>query len=603
MTDATEGRLTDQPPATGELRVPRGEGGAPSVDRDARSGSPLRPPARIRFRPVVLVGLLAGFLFFSRLGHRDLFSSHEARAAQNAQRMLDTGEWGLPTLFDGQSDLQKPPGYYWLVAAVGWLNGGEVNAWAARLPAAAAGLVTVLLVFLFLRPRAGTPVAATVAAVALATAVHFTAISRIARIDVPLTCAVTASLLAFYRGCVASTASGAEEGGEAGRVWQGRVSVERTSFDRCHQKRELLAPSILPTTTGRPPRLNRLGWHLLSAIAAAVGVMLKGPIALALIGPTAVAFLLVERVASARPDRPRLPLSSMVLGTVVVTALGLPWFLWADRATDGEFVRVFFWHHNVARFAGTAATLASHPWWYYFPRLAADFLPWTPALGFLVVWATRSGHWRNDRQLRFGLVWLVVMFAVLSSAKFKRSDYLLPLFPGAAVAFGCAAEAWGRAGRNPRKVRAAAWAFGTTVAAVVLGWQVMIFAVEPAEQGREEKRAFAEMIRAHAPAPQCVWLFRTESHLLAFHLGPPLSTFVEWMELNDRLAEPGPHFMVMPPEYVYPAQQIVTSRRLVVVARLEDYTSGKPPRPLVFLRSSDSHEDRSPTPPPVGEGR
>ena len=61
-----------------------------------------------------------------RLGHRDLYSSHEARAAQNAQRMLDTGAWSLPVLFDGQADLQKPPGFYWLVAVIGRLNGGAV---------------------------------------------------------------------------------------------------------------------------------------------------------------------------------------------------------------------------------------------------------------------------------------------------------------------------------------------------------------------------------------------------------------------------------------------------------------------------------------------
>src|SRR5262249_49090800 len=78
-------------------------------------------------RLVSLAPLLSlGFLFFFQLGTRDLVSSHEARAAQNAQRMLDTGEWGLPTLFDGQADLQKPPGFYWLVAAVGWLNSGHV---------------------------------------------------------------------------------------------------------------------------------------------------------------------------------------------------------------------------------------------------------------------------------------------------------------------------------------------------------------------------------------------------------------------------------------------------------------------------------------------
>jgi hypothetical protein len=82
-------------------------------------------------------------------------------------------------------------------------------------------------------------------------------------------------------------------------------------------------------------------------------------------------------------------------------------------------------------------------------------------------------------------------------------------------------------------------------------------------------------------------LFRAESHLLALRLGRPLLTRVEWHDLNDWLAEPGPHFVVMPPEYVYPAQQIVRSRKLVEAARLGDFTPDPPPRPLVLLRTAD----------------
>ena len=78
-----------------------------------------------------------------------------------------------------------------------------------------------------------------------------------------------------------------------------------------------------------------------------------------------------------------------------------------------------------------------------------------------------------------------------------------------------------------------------------------------------------------------------ESHLLSFHLGRPVHTLVEWGELNERLAEPGRHFVVMPPEYVFAADEIVTSRKLVVVTRLEDHTASKPSRPLVFLKTAD----------------
>ena len=477
--------------------------------------------------PLPLVLAFTVLLFGARLGHRELFSSHEARAAQNAQRMLDTGEWGLPVLFDGQTDLQKPPGYYWLVAVVGWLNGGIVDEWVARLPAALAGLLTVTAVFVFLR-REGRPAAAIVAALSLATAVHFTAIARTARIDVPLTLAVSAALFAVYGG-----------------------------------KR-----------------------YALAGVAAGCAVLLKGPVGLALILSTATAWLLLERKPTdsypwAFQGR---AFRGWAFAALTTIAVALPWFVWANHATGGEFFRVFFWHHTIARFTGSSPTLASHPWWYYAPRFAADFLPWTPAFALLVGWAVRSGRWRTDPLLRFGLVWFGVMFVVLSTAKFKRADYLLPAFPGAAIALGCAAEAWLSSRTNPRTIRIARASFVAALVAVTAGWAVMTYHVEPLEQQPHEKRAFADVIRSHALPPNQVLLFRAESHLLAFHLGRPLHTLVEWGELNELLAQPGPHFVVMPPEYLIESGDVLPHHPLEVVARLDEYTPAKPPRPLVFVR-------------------
>src|SRR5436853_7142576 len=100
---------------------------------------------------------ISGLLFFYGLGDRDLWSSHEARAAQDAQRILDEGDWLTPRLFDDQVELQKPPLYYWLAATIGHWR-GCVDAVAVRLPTALAGLVTVLIVFGVLAWR-GRPVA------------------------------------------------------------------------------------------------------------------------------------------------------------------------------------------------------------------------------------------------------------------------------------------------------------------------------------------------------------------------------------------------------------------------------------------------------------
>lgn len=492
---------------------------------------------RRRFLFALAPFAFVAFLLFFRLGHRDLYSSHEARAAQNAQRMLDTGEWGLPVLFDGRIDLQKPPAYYWAVAVVGYLNGGCVTEWVTRFPSALAGFVCCLAVYAFLRLE-GRRTAAVAAMLVLATANHFLGISRTARIDIPLTCAVTISLLAFHRGC---------------RTVPGRA----------------------------------LAWHSLAAIAAAAALVLKGPVGAALIGPAAFIWLLVERRVDASEGRPRIPPASWFLIPLVVLALAAPWYVWANAVTRGELVRVFFWHHTIDRYTGASPLLASHPWWYYAPRFLADFMPWTPLLNFLAIWCIRSGRWSIDPIFRFGLVSFAVIFSVLSTAHFKRADYLLPAFPFAAMAIGAGVERWLGSRGLASSARLGQWLFGGAIGVAVICWLMMTFVVEPREQRKEEKRAFAAMIRSIAPAPTLILQYRMESHLLSYHLGRPLYTFVEWCELEEMLKQPGPHYVVMSSEYVYTANEVLKSRKLIPIARLEDYTHDKPLRPLVFLRTAD----------------
>ena len=99
----------------------------------------------------------------------------------------------------------------------------------------------------------------------------------------------------------------------------------------------------------------------------------------------------------------------------------------------------------------------------------------------------------------------------------------------------------------------------------LLPWAVMVLVVEPREEAREEQRHFAAAIRSHAPAPRVILQFRMESHLLSYHLGPPLHTLVEWGELNELLAAPGPHFVVMPPDYPARLQELCRQHGILYV--------------------------------------
>ena len=398
-----------------------------------------------RFICLYLSVIICGsFVLFYRLGDRELWSSHEARGAQDAQTILDSDDWILPRLFDGSPELQKPPLYYWLVAGFGWLNGGQVDALTERLPAALAAIGTALILMLAFRAK-GRPLAGILAALVLITAQHFTWIGRTGRIDVPLVFTVTAAVL-------------------------GLRSSARVS-------------------------------HFVGYLAIAAGVMLKGPLGVVL------PFAILASAVLLRPRNDKSGVSpvippSVLWGIPLVLALTAPWFVAVHLRTDGEFTRVFFWHHHVERATGVAKTLATHPWWFYLARWAVDTLPWTPFVVVAGYVAWRSSWLRHDLDARLGFAWMLAVTLLLSLSRFKRADYLLPAYPGLAIALGCLGE---RAYHSHRFAFRAKWvntAVLSTCGLAVITWTILLHTLIPRLDAERAKRAFAEEIRKAAPAPR-----------------------------------------------------------------------------------------------------
>jgi 4-amino-4-deoxy-L-arabinose transferase-like glycosyltransferase len=502
-----------------------------------------RRPCRANFQFIIfnfqfsILLILCGFLFFWRLADRDLWSSHEPRAAQDAQTMLSDGDWGLPHLFDRKVELQKPPLYYWLVAAVAELRGGDVDAWAVRLPAAAAALGGVLLVYAWGVGRRR-PLAGFLAGVFLATSLHYTWLARTGRIDMPLAFTVSLSLAGFC------------------------------------QARNALA-------MGR----HAVGWLGLAYAAAALGVLLKGPIGLVLPAVTAGAFLLIEKdLPGWRDGRGWLRLVRayrLGWGVLVVLALVLPWHTWANAQTHGQLVDVFFWKHNFERGFGGGA-LRSHPWWFYGPRLAGDLLPWSPLVVVAGWLLQRRGWWREDSEARLGATWFVVMVLLLSCMSFKRADYLLPAYPGAALLLGFTAERWYR---QACWKRTAALGLGMTVMGVLIGWGIYLGVVIPRQDARYAYQEFAKEIRKCSPQPQLILFFRTEAHALAFHVGRPLDTLLEWENLDVWVGRPEIYHVVMPSQYAREWPRHLKAGRLEEVLTSNVLAGANHDDPLVLLRS------------------
>ncbi len=137
--------------------------------------------------------IFAAILFFARLGARALWSS-EFRWAEIAREMLVTHNYFWPTI-NGHVYYDKPLGSYWLVIFSTPFTGG-LNEAATRLPCAIAGLLAVAILLLLVR-RLYDARTGLLAGVILATSFSFVFYSRHASADVETLTGELAALLLF----------------------------------------------------------------------------------------------------------------------------------------------------------------------------------------------------------------------------------------------------------------------------------------------------------------------------------------------------------------------------------------------------------------------
>jgi dolichol-phosphate mannosyltransferase len=335
--------------------------------------SPLSPRGEtVGLFTLLLVAIL---LFCSRLGC-PLQEPEEARYAEIPRQMLETGSWAVPVLH-GQPYLDKPPLLYWLIMLSYSLCG--VHDWAARLVPSFAGVLTVLVTYWWGRRTLGLR-AAFLGALGLCLSARFVYFGRLLTMNGLLCLCVVTALAAAHIAILG-------------------------------------------------PRLRWRYW-LLAAAACGLGLLTKGPVALAL----AVVPVLACQLLDPRTARPRWP-AWLAYGAVALGIAG-PWYV-AAAASDPEFAGYFFWRHSVLRFV--APFDHEEPTWYYVPGLLLGMLPWSLLLPSLVkALGRRSGPEAAERPAALGFFLLAALWSLMfySAAGCKRAGYILPVMPPLALALG-----------------------------------------------------------------------------------------------------------------------------------------------------------------------
>ena len=366
---------------------------------------------------LIFVGSL---VFLYNLGARDLWEPDETRYAVVAREMKETGNWIVPHL-NGVLYSEKPPLFFWLVNGSTLLLGD--NEFANRLPSALAGLMIVLVTFL-LGVRVFNLKTGFLSGLVLITGFFLSQLSRWMMIDSLFTLFFLLSLFFFYHGY---------------------KNEERRRVD-----------------------------YLVAGSFIGLGVLTKGPVAFLSI-PICLILGCFEKDVKKFWNR------DLLWGVLLSLVLVLVWLIPACWIGGDDYTRRILIEQSIGRMTGTLKN--SHPHieslFFYFIRFPAEFLPWTFFLPAAVLLEIRKNEEERSGFL-FLSVWFLFIFIFFCLLKGKKDNYLLPLYPAAAILVGRWLAFFLQSPKALRSVRMRLWNPVSLTAVLFLGlW--LVYQVSPTE--------------------------------------------------------------------------------------------------------------------------
>jgi len=347
---------------------------------------------------IILLLAFCSLLFILGVGRWDLWNPDEPRYAQVAKEMVARGDWILMHV-NGNTYLDKPPLFFWLIALSSFLWQGFTS-FSARFPSAFLSTLTVLLAF-FLGKKLYGSRTGFLSALILATSFEFAYLSTRANIDAPVTFFTTASIVLFFE-------------------WYRHSSPHPAPLPQ--REREEVGGSWIKSGN----RINLLIYGFY--IGMAFATLVKGPVGFILPLLVSLVYLLLLKDWKAM-KRMRL-LTGMILFILIVLA----WYLPAVLKGGQDFLDQTLFHQTIERFA--KGTSHVQPVYYYLSNFPADFLPWFLFLPGAIVYGLSRRKEKISKDFFFLFVWFAIIFLFFSFSKGKRAIYLLPLYPAASLMVG-----------------------------------------------------------------------------------------------------------------------------------------------------------------------
>lgn len=313
------------------------------------------------------------------------------------QKMVQTGVYAVPYIYDELIYTHKPPLLFWLGSMTAKLFfQGEINEFVVRLPSALSALLTLLVVH-FLGKKMFSNKAGYAAMAVLGTTPLYLKYAAESRFDMLITFFILAALACFWINYACSE-----------------------SF----------------------PKSKKLFIWVLFYCSLSLGILAKGLIGFVLPCSIIFFFLLWEKKLNF------LLKMQIPLGLLILLLVDGSWILTAYREAGIKYLYDTFFIQHFVRYLNYGEhqrwMMPSKPFYYFIYKFPVIILPWTVFIPFLLknLWVSRSDGPVSAR--RFLAAWFGFIFLFFTFSDGKSLRYMLPLFPAVALFFGeYFAAVWG----------------------------------------------------------------------------------------------------------------------------------------------------------------
>lgn len=323
------------------------------------------------FPSILIIAVVCAVLFLPGLGKRGLWSPDETRYIVVSKEIVDSGDW-VTLRRNGEIYDQKPPVFFWLISILSILM-GKFSEFSARLPSAIAGAGGAVITYLFAKELFSGKVAL-FSALILATSLAYLGASQYVILDPALTFFTVSAIYLLYMG------------------------LDRKNL--------------------------RLTVYTAAFILMGLGTLTKGPVGFIL--PLLVIALYAFSIKAARS----LFTKELLPGLAIFVLIILAWLVPACVKGGEEYTKELLLNQIFGRFV--KAFDHKEPFYFYFIRFPAEFLPWMVFLPAAILFLAKNKIRENSIKLIF--IWFASIFLFFTLSNSKNDLYILPAYPAAAMA-------------------------------------------------------------------------------------------------------------------------------------------------------------------------